>query len=333
MAINRQIRLRSRPVGMPQRDNFDIVDAPLPQAKDGEILAKNLFLSVDPYMRSRMNEGRSYLPPIPLNSTIGSSTIARVISSKDASFKPGELVTGYGGWEEYSLYSAPAVRKIDVKLAPPEAFLGVLGMPGATAYLGVLDFGRPKPSDTFVVSAASGPVGSVAGQIAKIKGARVVGIAGGPEKCRYVVEELGFTACVDHRKSTFAADLAHVCPNGVDVDFENVGGSVLDAVFPLLNDFARIALCGLITRYNDGEEMPGPDLKLILTRRIAVEPFIITDHRHRIPALLRDISEWVSEGRIKHREQVFEGLDHTPNALIDLLCGRNFGKVVVRLAE
>jgi NADPH-dependent curcumin reductase len=214
MAINRQIRLRSRPVGMPQRDNFDIVDAPLPEAKDGEILAKNVFLSVDPYMRSRMNEGRSYLLPIPLNGVIGSNTIARVISSKDASFEPGELVTGYGGWEEYSLYSGPAVRKIDVKLAPPEAFLGILGMPGATAYLGVMDFGRPKPGDTFVVSAASGPVGSVAGQIAKIKGVRVVGIAGGPEKCRYVVEELGFDACVDHRKSNSRLTSRTSAPTG-----------------------------------------------------------------------------------------------------------------------
>jgi NADPH-dependent curcumin reductase len=333
VAFNRQIRLRSRPAGMPERDNFDIVDAALRAAEDGEVLGKNLFLSVDPYMRSRMNEGRSYLPAIPLHGVIESGNIARVISSKNACFKPGDLVSGYGGWEEYSLYSGPALRKIDVELAPAEAFLGVLGMPGATAYLGVLDFGRPKPGETLVVSAASGAVGSVAGQIAKIKGARVVGIAGGPEKCRYVVELLGFDHCVDHREPSLPAALADACPKGVDVDFENVGGAILDAVFPLLNDFARIALCGLITRYNDSYVMPGPDLKSILTRRIAISPFVVTDHRERFPNLLRDISGWVREGRIKHREHVIEGLENAPGALVDLLCGRNFGKVVIRLVE
>jgi hypothetical protein len=318
---------------MPQRDNFDIVDSPLSETKDGEVLAKNLFLSVDPYMRSRMNEGRSYLSPIPLNGVMGSSNIARVISSKHASFKAGELVTGYGGWEEYSLYSGTALRTIDVDLAPPEAFLGVLGMPGSTAYVGVLDYGRPKSGETFVVSAASGPVGSVAGQIAKIKGARVVGIAGGAEKCRYVVEELGFDACVDHRTPNLPAALAEACPDGIDVDFENVGGPVLDAVWPLLNNFARIPLCGLITEYNDSEARPGPDLRNVLTRRIKVLGFNIVDHRDRVPDFLRDVSEWMRGGRIKHREHIVDGLDNAPDALVVLLSGRNFGKVAVRLPE
>jgi NADPH-dependent curcumin reductase CurA len=262
-----------------------------------------------------------------------SSNIAQAILSKCASFKPGELVTGYGGWEEYGLYNGTALRTIDVDLAPPEAFLGVLGMPGSTAYVGVMEYGRPRSGETFVVSAASGPVGSLAGQIAKIKGARVVGIAGGAEKCRYVLEELGFDACVDHRMPNLPAPLAEACPNGVDVNFENVGGAVLDAVWPLLNDFARIPLCGLIAEYNDNEARPGPDLKNVLTRRISLQGFNIIDHRDRVPDFLRDVSKWMREGRIKHREHVVEGLDNAPNALIDLLSGRNFGKVVIRLRE
>jgi NADPH-dependent curcumin reductase CurA len=333
MEMNRQIRLISRPIGMPQRDNFDFVDSPIPELPEGSVVAKNLFLSVDPYMRGRMDEGRSYLPPIPINGVVNSRNIARVIASKNNVFRPNDLVVGYGAWEDFSLYSGSSLMRVDTDLAKPEAFLGVLGSPGCTAYVGVVDIGQPKPDETFVVSAASGPVGSVAGQIAKIKGARVVGIAGGPEKCRYVVDELGFDACVDHRGPHLPEALAEACPQGIDVDFENVGGAVLDAIWPLLNDHARVPLCGMISGYNESGPKRGPDFMMVLKRRLKIEGFLVTERFDRFPEFLREMSQWVGNGKIKHREHIFDGLDSAPDALIALLSGRNFGKVVVRLAE
>jgi NADPH-dependent curcumin reductase len=333
MPQNRQILLKSRPVGMPRLENFEMVELPAPEPGEGEVLTRTLFLSLDPYMRGRMNETKSYAAPVPIGGVMGGETVGEVVASRPPGFTVGDIVVGFGNWQDYAVLPAKSLRKLEPALAPVSTALGVLGMPGHSAYVGLLDIGQPKAGETVVVSAASGAVGSVVGQIAKIKGCRVVGIAGGNAKCRYVTNELGFDVCVDHRAPDFAVALAQACSNGIDVDFENVGGAVLQAIWPLLNNFARVVVCGLIAHYNDATPASGPDFRYVLAKRLTVRGFIIIDHSPRFSDFLRDVSAWLREGRIKYREDVVDGLEHAPEAFIGLLQGRNFGKQIIRVVR
>lgn len=337
-SVNRRIVLASRPVGEPVADNFRLETVPQPTPADGQLLLQALYLSIDPYMRGRMSEAKSYAPPVPLGEVMVGGTVSRVIHSRHPDFQAGELVMAYTGWQEYALSDGQGLFKLG-DLAQPSLALGVLGMPGFTAYMGLLDIGQPKPGETVVVAAASGAVGSVVGQIAKLQGCRVVGIAGGARKCDYVVETLGFDACIDHQAPDLAEQLAAACPDGIDVYFENVGGKVFDAVLPLLNPKARVPVCGLIAHYNATGLPAGPDRLPLLTgtllkQRIRMQGFIIfDDYGPRYPEFLQQMSRWVAEGKIHFCEDVVHGLEAAPAALIGLLKGENFGKLIVKLAD
>lgn len=333
MNKNRQVLLKSRPSGEPTIRNFEIVEKDAAEPKDGEVLLRTIFLSLDPYMRGRMNEGRSYAASVEVGGVMVGQTVGEVVESRAEGFAKGDIVLGFGGWQEFAVLAAKGLRKLDGKAAPVSYALGVLGMPGMTAYVGLLDLGQPKAGETVVVSSAAGAVGSVVGQIAKIKGCRVVGIAGGPAKCDYVVQELGFDACVDHYDAEMAKKLKAACPNGIDVNFENVGGAVLQAIWPLMNEFGRVPLCGLIAHYNDTSLAPGPSWLYILARRLAVRGFIVSDHMARMGDFLRDVSEWMREGKIKYREDFVDGLENAPEALLGLLHGKNFGKLIVKVGK
>lgn len=330
--INRQILLRSRPEGAPGLDNFELAQSPVPEPGDGEVLMRTRYLSLDPYMRGRMSAAKSYAKPVEVGEPMVGGTVGEIVASRNAKFAAGDIVMGYGGWQDYALSNGAGLRTLDPAAAPVTTALGVLGMPGMTAYVGLLEIGRPRPGETVVVAAASGAVGSVVGQIAKIKGCRAVGIAGGPDKCRYVVQELGFDACVDHRAADFARELKAVCPAGIDVYFENVGGAVQQAVWPLLNDFARIPVCGLIAQYNAATPMPGPDMFSVLRKRLTLRGFIVSDFAARQADFLREAGEWARSGRLKYREDVVEGLENAPAAFLGLLQGKNFGKLLVKVA-
>jgi NADPH-dependent curcumin reductase CurA len=332
-----RIVLASRPVGTPTLDNFRLEELPIPQSGPGQMLLRTLWLSLDPYMRGRMSDAPSYAKPVDVGGVMEGGTVSEVVSSNVSRFAKGELVASRAGWQTHSLSDGSGLQKVDPARAPISAALGVLGMPGMTAYMGLLEIGKPAAGETVAVAAASGAVGSVVGQIARIKGARAVGIAGGPAKCRYVIEELGFDACIDHRAPDLAARLAAACPKGIDVYFENVGGAVFEAVFPLLNPFARIPVCGLISIYNATSLSPGPILvphlmRAILTKRLTFRGFIVSDFAARYGDFMLDVSAWVGEGRIKYREDIVEGLENAPRALIGLLRGENFGKLLVRVA-
>ncbi|TAL89754.1 MAG: NADP-dependent oxidoreductase [Rhodanobacter sp.] len=337
--MQRAIVLNSRPVGAPTPDNFRLRENPLPTPAHGELLLRTLYLSLDPYMRGRMSDAKSYAAPVAIGDVMVGGTVSRVQASKHPDFKEGDLVLGFSGWQDHALSDGTGLSKLDPQMETSSLALGVLGMPGFTAYMGLLDIGEPKAGETVVVAAASGAVGSVVGQIAKLKGCRSVGIAGGPEKCRYVVEQLGFDACIDHRSVNFAAELAAACPDGIDVYFENVGGAVFDAVLPLLNASARVPVCGLIANYNDTALPDGPDrlgllARTILTRRIRMQGFIIfDDYGHRYGEFMQQMSQWVQAGKIKFREDIVDGLDQAPQAFIGMLNGSNFGKLVVRVAS
>jgi NADPH-dependent curcumin reductase len=331
--VNRQIVLRSRPVGMPKPSDFDLVESPLPTPKDGEVLTRTVYLSLDPYMRGRISGARSYAQSVEPGQVIVGGTVGEVLESRHPAVARGDLVLGYDGWQSHAVCKGGALRKLDPKQAPISTALGVLGMPGMTAYVGLLDIGRPKPGETVVVSAASGAVGSAVGQIAKIKGARAVGIAGSPDKCDYVVRALGFDACVNYKTGDLPAALKAACPSGIDVYFENVGGDVLRAVMTLLNQNARIPLCGLISQYNATEPTPGPDLRAFLFNRVLLKGFIVSDHLDRMGDFLAERGGWLREGRLKHREDIVEGLEKAPEAFIGLLQGKNFGKLLVRVGE
>ena len=330
--INRQILLKSRPDGAPGLDNFELVQRPVPEPADGEVLMRTRYLSLDPYMRGRMSAAKSYAKPVEVGEPMVGRTVGEIVASRNAKFAVGDIVLGYGGWQDYALSGGVGVRKLDPAAAPVTAALGVLGMPGMTAYAGLLEIGRPKPGETVAVAAASGAVGSVVGQIAKIRGCRAVGIAGGPDKCRYVVEELGFDACVDHRPPDFAHQLEAACPAGIDVYFENVGGAVQRAVWPLLNDFARIPVCGLIAQYSAATPMPSLDMFSVLRKRLTLRGFIVTGFAAKEADFLRDAGDWVRSGRLKYREDVVEGLENAPAAFLGLLAGKNFGKLLVKVA-
>jgi NADPH-dependent curcumin reductase len=335
---NRRIVLAKRPQGEPTPADFRLEEVPIPALKDGEILMQTVFLSLDPYMRGRMNEGPSYAAATGLDEVMVGGTVSRVLASRNAKFHEGELVSSYSGWQEYQVSTGAGITKLDPRIPRPSYALGVLGMPGITAYVGLLDIGEPKAGETLVVAAATGAVGSVVGQIAKIKGLRAVGIAGGKEKCDYAVKELGFDACVDHRDANMPALLKEACPKGIDVYFENVGGAVWDAVVPLLNTHARIPLCGLIAQYNATSLPQGPDrssqlMGMFLVKQIKVQGFIISNYFHRMPAFIADMSQWMQAGRIKYREDITRGLENAPQAFMGLFKGSNFGKLLVQVTD
>jgi NADPH-dependent curcumin reductase CurA len=335
-AVNRRIVLARRPQGAPTAADFRLETHPVPAAGPGQVLLRTRYLSLDPYMRGRMNEGPSYVPPVAIDAVMTGQTVSVVEASNVAGFKAGDLVLANVGWQDYGLSDGQDLAKLDAAMPQPSYALGVLGMPGLTAYVGLLDIGQPQPGQTVVVAAASGAVGSVVGQIAKIKGCRAVGIAGGRDKCAYVRDTLGFDDCLDHREPGLAQRLAAACPKGIDVYFENVGGEVLAAVVPLLNRGARIPLCGLIGWYNLEKLPSGVDrtpqlLFMVLRQRVKIQGFIIFDHYQRLRAFQQDMSGWVREGRVKYREQVIEGLENAPRGLTGLLQGENFGKLVVRV--
>jgi NADPH-dependent curcumin reductase len=331
--VNRQIVLRSRPVGEPKPTDFELVESPVPDPNEGQILCRTIYLSLDPYMRSRMSEAKSYAKSVELGQVMVGATVSEVIESRHPGFTPGDLVLGYAGWQAYGVSKGAGVRKLDPKEAPISTALGVLGMPGMTAYVGLLDIGQPKAGETVVVSAASGAVGSAVGQIAKIKGCRAVGIAGGGRKCEYVVKDLGFDTCVDYKSEDLGAALTRACPDGIDVYFDNVGGAVLEAVLRRINPFARIPLCGIISQYNATELPPGPNIAPLLVNRALIKGFIVGDHADRAADFLRECTRWVREGRLKYREDVIGGLENAPEAFIGLLQGKNFGKLLVRVGK
>lgn len=337
--LNRRIVLANRPQGLPAAHDFRLETQPIPQPADGQVLLRTCFLSLDPYMRNLMDEvGPGYAPPVPLGQPMVGGTVSRVVTSRNPRFQVGKMVLSNAGWQDYVLSDGSDLSPLGA-MARPSLALGGLGMPGFTAYVGLLDIGQPREGETVVVAAATGAVGSVVGQLAKLKGARVVGIAGGAEKCRHAVEALGFDACLDHRAPGLKERLSAACPDGIDVYFENVGGDVLDAVVPLLNLGARIPVCGFIAHYNDVHGASGPDkrpalIATVLQKRVRMQGFIILDHyADRFAAFQADMSRWVSEGRVKLLEDVVDSLENAPSALIGLLQGRNFGKVVVRVAD
>ncbi len=333
---NRQILLASRPDGEPTPDNFRLVEAEVPVPGPGQMLLRTVYLSLDPYMRGRMSAGPSYAKPVEVGEVMEGRAVCEVVKSNLPKFEVGDIVLAGTGWQEFSLSDGRGVQKIDPALGPVSSALGVLGMPGLTAYTGLLNIGQPKQGETLVVAAASGAVGSVVGQIAKIKGCRVVGVAGGERKCRYVTEELGFDACLDHREPNLADRLKAACPDGIDIYFENVGGAVFEAVLPLLNDFARVPVCGLIAHYNATDLPTGPNhvpllMRSVLVKRLTVRGFIVWDFAAQYPDFLLDVSGWLREGRVKYREDITDGLENAPRELIGLLKGKNFGKKVIRV--
>jgi NADPH-dependent curcumin reductase len=337
-SINRRFVLAAHPQGIPTNTDFRLEEVAIPTPQDGQVLLRTEWLSLDPYMRNLMEKvGPGYAEPVPLGTTMVGGTINRVVESRNPQFKVGDLVAGFAGWQDYAISDGSDLTAVG-DLTQPSLALGGLGMPGFTAYVGLLDIGEPKSGETVVVGAATGAVGSVVGQIAKLKGARVIGIAGGSDKCRYAVEELGFDACLDHRDPRLAQQLATACPVGIDVYFESVGGVVFDAVHPLLNINARVPVCGFIAHYNE-QATTEPDrlrkwMATVLAKRIRMQGFIILDHyATRFEAFRRDMSEWLSAGKVKLREDVVHGLENAPAAFIGMQQGKNRGKLVVRVTE
>jgi NADPH-dependent curcumin reductase len=334
---NRQVLLASRPSTEASRENFLLKETEVPKPGSGEMLLRTIYLSLDPYMRGRMNAGPSYAKAVEIGEVMVGQSVCEVVESNLPSYQAGDIVLAGTGWQEFSLSDGTGTRKIDRLAGPISYALGVLGMPGLTAYAGLLNIGKPQPGETVVVGAASGAVGSVVGQIAKIKGCRVVGIAGGEEKCGFVKKELGFDDCLDHRQPELTERLKVGCPNGIDVYFENVGGHVLEAVLPLLNEFARIPVCGLIAHYNAGDSAIGEDhlptlLRAILIKRLTFRGFIVVDYAAQFVDFINEMRGWLKEGRIKYREDVTNGLENAPDELLRLLKGENFGKKIIRVS-
>lgn len=331
-----RIVLAARPTGRPDHSHFRLETAPIPTPGEGQLLLKTLYLSLDPYMRGRMSAAKSYSAPVEIGQVMEGGTVSEVLESRYPGLEPGDVVLSFSGWQSHALADGAQLRKLDQQAAPVTTALGVLGMPGFTAYAGLLTIGQPKPGETVVVAAASGPVGSAVGQIARIKGARAVGIAGGPEKCAYIRENFGFDAVIDHRAPDLAEQLAAACPDGIDVYFENVGGKVWDAVFPLLNGFARIPVCGLIAQYNASGDFEGPDrlpvlMRQVLTKSLLIRGFIQREFAAQRPDFEREMAGWIASGAVRYKEDIVTGLENAPEAFMGLLEGRNFGKLVVKL--
>ena len=335
---NRRIVLAARPAGEPADTDFRLEETDIPSPGDGQVLLRTLYLSLDPYMRGRMNAGPSYAPPVQIGEVMEGATVSEVVESKSTQWRPGDMVRSYTGWQAYALAEGSGLERIDPDLAPVSTALGVLGMPGLTAYTGLLNIGQPKAGETVVVAAASGAVGSVVGQIAKIKGCRAVGVAGSQQKCDFVRNTLGFDACVNHRSEKFAEELRAACPKGIDVYFENVGGRVLEAVVPLLNLFGRVPVCGLIAHYSAVALPQGPDhtpllMSAILTKRLTFRGFIVIDFASQKAEFERDMAAWLRERKVKYREDIVDGLENAVPAFRGLLQGQNFGKLLVRVAR
>lgn len=329
---NLQVLLASRPQGRVGEENFRIAETDIPRPREGEVLARSLYLSLDPYMRMRMDAGKSYAPPVEVGEVMVGGGVGEVLESRDPRFSRGDIVTGRFGWQLFAAVPGTALRKVDTAGAPISTALGVIGMPGVTAWYGLLKIGEPKAEETVVVSAASGAVGSVVGQIAKIKGCRAVGIAGGPGKCRYAVSELGFDACADYKSGSFESDLEAAVPDGIDVYFENVGGRVLDAILPRLNAFARIPFCGYVSEYNPGEGYGVRHLRQLLVSRARLQGFIISEHLDIWDQALKELASWVAAGKLRYHETITAGLENAPKAFIGMLQGKNLGKQLVKLA-
>ncbi len=346
--FNRQIVLAARPKGAPKNSDFRLVETPVPEPGVGELLCQTIYLSLDPYLRGSMNAAKSYAAPaetdaiayagpVEIGAVMGGGTVSRVLESRADRIAPGDFIVGLAGWQDYSIAPGDAVHTVHPQDAPISTALGVLGMPGMTAYTGLLNIGKPTPEETLVVAAASGAVGSVVGQIAKIKGCRVIGIAGGPEKCAFAVEVLGFDVCLDRHDPELASLLEAACPDGVDIYFENVGGSVFEAVWPLLNPFARVPVCGLISQYNavtpQGAAMGIPEvMREILTKSINLRGFMYTDFLDQVDEFRREMGNWVSSGLVRYREHVVDGLENAPRAFQGLFKGENIGKLLVRVS-
>jgi NADPH-dependent curcumin reductase CurA len=338
--MNKQILLVSRPAGMPTPDNFKIVDAEMPQPVEGEVLIRTLYLSVDPYMRGRMSDRKSYVEPFTLNEVITGGVVGEVVESRAEAFQTGDIVVGMLGWQLYSVAKADqasvtSIRKLDPKLAPVTTALGILGMPGLTAYFGLLDIGKPKAGETVVVSGAAGAVGTVVCQIAKIRGCRVIGIAGSDEKNRYLTEELGVDAAINYKTtSDLRQALKEACPRGVDVYFDNVGGEVSDALMMLINHGARIVICGLISLYNLEQPDTGPRVQpYLLVNSALMQGFIVTDYADRFAEGIMQLGGWLAEGKLKYVEHIVEGFENTPRAFLGLFKGENLGKQLVKVAD
>ena len=333
---SKRIVLASRPHGRPNLENFRLETVPVAELGEGQVLLKLLYLSLDPYMRGRMSEAKSYAAPVAIGDVMEGGTVGEVIVSRHKDFAVGDKVVSHSGWQAYAVADGAGLRKLDPAIAPVSTALGVLGMPGFTAYAGLLTIGQPKEGETVVVAAASGPVGSAVGQIARLKGARAVGIAGGAEKCRALIEEFGFDVALDHYQPDFAEALKAACPNGIDVYFENVGGKVFEAVFPLLNQFARVPVCGLVAQYNSTGVFEGPDrlpilMRDVLSKSLTIRGFIQRDFSEQRPAFYQAMTQWIADGTVRYREDIVEGLENAPEAFIGLLEGKNFGKLVVKL--
>ena len=337
MPVNQYILLDNRPVGEAVASNFKLLSGETPALQDGQVLVRHHFLSLDPYMRGRMNDAKSYVAPQPLGQVMQGGTVGEVVESRSPKFQPGDQVVGMGGWQHYSVVTADepgALRKVDTTQVPLSHYLGAVGMPGVTAWYGLVKVIEPKAGETMVVSAATGAVGSAFAALAKARGCRVVGIAGGPDKCHYAVEELGFDACIDYKPHPDAASLSkalkEACPDGIDGYFENVGGLVLDAVLLRMNAFGRIAVCGMIAGY-DGQPVPLTYPALILVNRLKVQGFIVSEHMDIWPEALKELGALVASGKLRPRESVAQGLDAAPEAFLGLLKGKNFGKQLVKL--
>jgi NADPH-dependent curcumin reductase CurA len=330
MARNLKLVLDSRPAEKVTPANFRLIEEPAPTPGPGQVVVRHHYLSLDPYMRGRLSEAKSYAAPQPLGQTMGGGTVGEVVASENPRFAPGDFVVGMGGWQLYGLSDGRGLNKIDAKAIPLQAYLGPLGMPGVTAWWGLNKIIAPKRGETVLVTAATGAVGSVVGQLAKLAGARAIGVAGGVEKCRYATETLGYDVCVDHKSAHFADEFKAAAASGLDGVFENVGGEPFLETLKRLNDFARIAMCGLIASY-EGKPTPLPNMGIFLVRRIKVEGFIISDHLEAWPQAIGELAGHVAAGRLRWRETVREGLESAPQALIDLLHGGNFGKMLVKL--
>jgi NADPH-dependent curcumin reductase CurA len=333
-AVNHQFRLAVRPQGMVGREHFDYVEEPVPELEDGQVLVRILYISLDPAMRGWMAEGRSYIPPVEIGEVMRAGTVGRVVESRGRGLAAGDHVSGWLGVQEYAVCDEHAVFEVDTDAASLPTYLGALGMPGITAYFGLLEVGAPKEGETVVVSGAAGAVGSVVGQIAKLKGCRVVGIAGGPEKCRWIVEELGFDAAIDYKGEDVNVALREHCPEGVDVYFDNVGGDILDAALARLARGARVVICGAISQYNNLDAMQGPSNYMsLLVNRARMEGFVVVDYMGRAPQATSEMAGWIADGRLVAREEVVEGFESFPDALVQLFAGENVGKLVLKVTD
>lgn len=336
---NRQIKLASRPTGEPKPENFDMATSDIPAPKDNEMLLRTVYLSLDPYMRGRMSDAKSYADPLEVGDVMMGATVAQVVESNIDNFAAGDLVVSNSGWQDYSVSNGEGVVKLDKDMANPSYGLGVLGMPGFTGYMGLTDIGKPQKGETLVVAAATGPVGATVGQVGNQYGLRTVGIAGGADKCEFAVRELGFDVCIDHKADDFAEQLKNACPDGIDIYYENVGGKVFDAVMPLLNAHARIPVCGLVSQYNatdlpEGKDRLGMLMGLILRQRLTVKGFIIfEEYGDHFPEFLETMGKWVESGAVKTKEHITDGLNNAPDAFVKMLNGENFGKTVIKVAD